>query len=329
MAEVYVNSTTPIKIKTFYGGEVVDIAGSVLVDIYDITLDPLVSPALNPDVPIAQNLVAQKLETDPGSYCINIPYSISVRPRTLKLHWKYNINSSSHAQFTTVNVITPYCNLNEAIENLNISTDSSDPNYKSYHELTMAEKHARRLVDDFTGQEFFLFDNTLIVYGDGSDVLTLPTKIDTIYQIYANDVLLVDKIENKNNWGVTPVISETGFAIRIDRAALVDNTVYVANGMIPPSISDVNLGDVFQKNVRYKIVAKFGWRVVPDEIQQATIQLMGHYFAKDRIWADKYLKSISTFDWDFEYLSEAYKGTGSAYADKLLTEYRLSSMLLI
>lgn len=329
MAEVYVNSTTPIKIKTFYGGEVVDIAGQVLVDIYDITEDPLVDPAIDPNLPITQNVVAQKMETDPGSYSINIPYAITSRPRKLKLHWKYSINSSSHGQYTNVDVVTPYCNLNEAIEDLNISTDSSDPNYKSYHELQMAEKYARKVVEDFTGQEFYLFDDTIVVYGDGSDILTLPMRIDTIYQVYADDALLIDDLEKINNWGMQPVVSETGFAIRINRASLVDNTVYVANGMVPPSVNDINLSTIFAKNVRYKIVAKFGWRSIPDEVEQATIQLMGHYFAKDRLWADRYLKNISTFDWDFEYSDEAYKGTGCAYADKLLSEYTLSSMLLI
>lgn len=329
MAEVYVNTTTPVKTKTVYAGEFVDLSLPMNVDIYDITEDPLIDPPINPTIPIAQNIPGQKLETDPGSYYINIPYTITVRPRKLKVHWKYSINGLDHSHYTNVDVVRPYCNINEAVEDLNISTDSSDPNYKSYHELQMAEKYARKLIEEFTGQEFYLYDDTIIVYGDGSDILTLPTRIDTVYQLYANDILLVDDIEKINNWGLTPMVSETGFGVRINRANLVDNTVYVANGMIPPSVNDINLSTIFANNVRYKVVARFGWKSVPDEVEQACIQLMGHYFAKDRMWADRYLKNISTFDWDFEYSDEVYKGTGCAYADKLLGEFVLSSTMLI
>ncbi len=41
------------------------------------------------------------------------------------------------------------------------------------------------------------------------------------------------------------------------------------------------------------------------------------------MWRNKYVKNISTFDWDFEYTSEAHSGTGNAYADRLLADYVL------
>ena len=56
---------------------------------------------------------------------------------------------------------------------------------------------------------------------------------------------------------------------------------------------------------------------------------MKDYFAKDRSWRNKYIKNISTFDWDFEYTSEAYSGTGNAYADRLLADYVMVSKVEI
>jgi hypothetical protein len=38
---------------------------------------------------------------------------------------------------------------------------------------------------------------------------------------------------------------------------------------------------------------------------------------------DKYIKTISTFDWDFEFTSDVHMGTGNAYADRLLADYVL------
>jgi hypothetical protein len=52
---------------------------------------------------------------------------------------------------------------------------------------------------------------------------------------------------------------------------------------------------------------------------------MKDYFSKDTIWRNKYIKKISTFDWDFEYTGEAHSGTGNAYADKLLADYVLTT----
>ena len=162
-----------------------------------------------------------------------------------------------------------------------------------------------------------------------SRFLPLPERIVELYQLHVNDILLVDNIADVNNWSYDVVISESGYGIRINRANMLDSTVYTANGMVPPTINDMYAGQAFREGIRYRVVGKFGWDYVPDEVEQACIQLMGHYFGKDRMWADRYLKNVSTFDWDFEYSDEAFRGTGCAYADKLLSNYVLSSALLI
>jgi len=102
---------------------------------------------------------------------------------------------------------------------------------------------------------------------------------------------------------------------------MLDNTVYTANGMVPPSIHDST--GIFKSGVSYKVQGYFGWEKVPDEVEQAAIELMKDFFAKDTVWRNKYVKKISTFDWDFEYTSEAHSGTGNAYADRLLADYVL------
>ena len=328
MAEVYVNSFAPAKTKIFWGGEIVDPAGSVLVDIYDITQDPAVVPSINPAVPVQSNITATKSEVDPGTFEINIPYSLTNRNKNFKLTWKYTLNSTNVSHNTFVDVVTPYASLAEIVEDLGISTDSSDPNYKSYHELVMAEKYARKIIENYTGQNFYLYDDVQIAYGNGSDILPIPFKLNTLHELYQNDILIIDNINSVNNWIFVPEVSETGFGLKVDRSQSLDNTVYLANGMVPPSIHDTYNG-AFIKDYRYKIAGKFGWSEVPDNVEQACIQIAGDYFAKDKVWTNKYVKSISTFDWDFEYSSDAYKGTGNAYADQLLYPYVLSNMVVI
>jgi hypothetical protein len=328
MAEIHINTNSSVSTKIIYGGEVINADGDlVMATVYDITEDPALEVPVNPETPLFSS-EAIKIETDNGSYKINIPYHQTSRLKNLKIRWGYNINGSAQQHFSTVNIVQPYCSLAEAIEDLNFGTDPSDPNYKTYHELVMAEKYARNIIDDFTGQKFSLYDDVHTIYGSGSDVLPLPYKLNTLHELYANDIMLLDNTQEINNWGRSVRISETGFGLRVNRADELDNSVYSANGMVPPSINDIG-GGSFIKDYAYRVQGRFGWSEVPDEVEQACIQLMGHFFDKDRIWKDQYMKSISTFDWKFEYTSNINSGTGCAYADKLLSPYVLNQMVVI
>ena len=329
MAEIYVNSNTPIKTKIYWEGELATPDASVTAAIYDITEDPAITPAILPTT-LLTTLTATAVETDIGTYQVVLPFSYSVRNRKFKVVWSYTVNSVAGTHTTYVNVVTPYVNFGDTIDNLNFGSDPSDPNYKTYKDLQIAEKYARKIIEDYTGQEFALYDDTEVVYGSNSDILPLPYKINSIYQLYSNDILLINNNVSPavNNWLYHPIISETGFGIRVDRSDLIDNTVYTANGMVPPTIND-NINGAFAKDVRYKVVGKYGWDSVPDNVQQACVELMRDYFGKDNTWKNKYIKNIQTFDWQFEYDSGAYTGTGNAYADQLLNPYVINGMVVI
>jgi hypothetical protein len=135
-------------------------------------------------------------------------------------------------------------------------------------------------------------------------------------------------INNIDNWNVPVEISSSGFGIKVNKSGLLDNVVYTANGMVPPSINDYNNGS-FVNGGAYRIEGRYGWDQVPYEVELATIELMKDFFSKDKDWRNKYLKSIQTFDWQFEYDTATFSGTGNNYADQLLSEYVLSTMVLI
>ena len=146
--------------------------------------------------------------------------------------------------------------------------------------------------------------------------------------MHANDQLLVDNLNDINYLGYTLEPTTSGFGLKLNQSSFVDNTVYVANGMLPPSISDIS-PNIFRRGHSYDVYARFGWDNVPDDVEQATIEIMKSYFAKDRIWKDRYVNKISTTDWDFQYTSDAFSGTGSAYADKLLLDYVVTQMVIV
>ena len=326
MAEIYTNSNAPIKHKVFYRGEPADADSNPTVKVYDVTDDPALIPELTPSN-LIYTLTTEKSEVDVGLYQVFLPYSATAVSRSLKFSWEYRVNNEVMGKVHSIFVVPPYTDITQAVEVLNLGVDSNDPNYKTYYELAEAERYARKQIESLTGQKFYLQDQLFTVYGSGADSISLPFRIAEIHELYENDILLVDTVNNINNWNYDLQISESQFGLRINRASMLDNTVYTANGMVPPSINDAT-GGAFRKNVAYKVQGKFGWGVVPDDVELACIELMRDYFAKDE-WRTRYIKSISTFDWQFEYNSQSLSGTGNLYADQLLAPYVLSQMMVI
>jgi len=325
MAEILTRSQSPVTHQVFWNGDVAVADALPVVKLYDITMDPAISPAVNP-THLLTTLTSVADENNLGAYTVNVPYQYTDRNRTLRLQWEYNVGGSTVIKSDEVFVVTPYVDFNH-VQDLGFSTDSSDPNYKSYKELLRSEKYARKQIEEYTGQKFYLYDDLYVVYGYESDILPLPAKIHEIHELYVNDILLIDNLNDINNWNYPVQISESGYGIRINRSGLLDNTVYTANGMVPPSIHDSS--GVFQSGVPYRVQGRFGWEKVPDNVELAAIELMKDYFSKDTMWRNKYVKNISTFDWDFEYTGDAYTGTGNAYADNLLADYVLTTKVEI
>jgi hypothetical protein len=326
MAEILINTQSPVTHQVFWNGDIKVLDALPTVKLYDVTIDPAVDPIINPNTPL-QTLSTVVDENNPGTYIAYIPYQYTNRNRTLRAEWYYTIDSTQVVRSDEIYVVTPYVDFNH-VQDLGFSIDSSDPNYRSYKELIAAERYARKQIEQHTGQSFYLYDDVYIVYGYDSDTLPLPAKINALHELYARDILLLDNIKEIDNWNYDVIISETGYGIRINRTGMLDNTVYVANGMVPPSINDYGNG-VFQSGIPYRIQGRFGWDKVPDDVELAAIELMKDYFNKDTVWRNKYIKKISTFDWDFEYTGEAHTGTGNAYADKLLADYVLTTKVEI
>jgi hypothetical protein len=323
--EIYVGSTNPVKHKVFWRGEPTDADSNPTVTVYDITNDPETN--INANTPIYSNLATEKSETDIGVYNLNLPANVTYKSRELNLVWSYAVQSNSQSKQHKLFVVVPYVDYAQACDCLRIGNDPSDPNYKTYNEIMAAERYARKVIENYTGQKFYTYLDTCSVYGVDSDSLILPSKIESLYKLYSNDILLEDNINNIDNWNYDVDVTESGFALRINRANMLDNTVYTANGMVPPTIHD-SYG-TFKRGVRYTVFGKFGWSYVPDEVELASIELMKDYFSKDNLWRNKYISKISTFDWDFEYGSGATSGTGNLYADQLLSDYVVSKVILI
>jgi len=327
MAEIYQNTSTAATTKLYVKGEAITPSSSVVVKFYDITGDPVISPQISQSTIVA-TVTAEASEVDQGSFLVYLPIQYTTRNRKFKLVWDWQYNSESYSNTTYLDIVTPYVDLQEAAQEMGLGSDSNDPNYKTYQELKLAERYARNLIERHTGQKFYLHDDTFFTIGNDSNTLPLTKKINLLHTLYSNDELLIDNINNINNLGLLVEKTVSGFGIKINQLYGINNDVYIANGMVPPSINDVD-SNIFRRSKGYKVYARFGWDYIPNEVRDAAVELMKMYFTKDRVWRDRYVKKISTTDWDFEYSSEAFSGTGSSYADKLLTDYVITQMVLV
>lgn len=323
--EILVGTNAPINLRVFWRGECIDadVMPAVVANVYDVTNDPEDSEG-----PLIATIDAEKRETDPGSYDIFLPFSITQTQRELKVVWKYYIDGVQINKSHTVYVVSPYIDLGEAVNEIGISSDYSDPNSKTFSDIVAAERYARKQIEIFTGQKFRLYDDTFTVYASGSDLIPLPQKISALHELYVNDILLIDNIHEINNWGYNVEIAQSGFGLKVNRAEMLDNSVYIANGMVPPTVNDF-AKEAFANGAVYKVSGKFGWPEVPDNVGLACIELMKDYFAKDKTWRNKYIKNISTFDWKFEYNTTTFAGTGNNYVDQILSPYVLSGMVVV
>lgn len=334
MAEVYINSNDLVYTKIFWQNSIVNADADVLVDIYEVKRNLDVHSSADPiyeETLLLGNRISSRSETDEGTYFVEIPKSVTSTNKDIKLTWKYSINGTSTSHNSYCNIVTPYCSLAEAMEDLNIGSDPSDPNYKSYHDLRMAEKYARKIIENFTGQQFYLYDDIYVGYGVGTDLMPLPFKLNKLDELYEDDIKIVDNgvIPPINNWNYSALVSETGFGLRVNKANYLDNVVYTANGLVPPTVNDIGSGGAFRKNSRYKIIGQFGWDDIPGNVEEACVILMGEYFSKDLTWKNKYVQRVQSFDWQFEYFDDVFRGTGNLYVDQLLQPYVLTNMLVV
>lgn len=329
MAEILLNTNSPVKHKVFWRGEVRDADSPPTVTVYGIYHDDPVLPDHAPynEEDIVYQAESTRCETDIGVYEVYLPFTITRMPKSLLFVWEYEIDGEEVIKEHKIFVVKPYVDLSQAIYSLGLGADPSDPNYKNWDEVAAAERYARKVIENYTGQEFYLYNDTNTVYGSGSDLLPLPYKLYELHQLYQNDILLFD-IQGIDNWNYDIELTPSGYGLKVNRANMLDNTVYTANGLVPPSLTNPSNG-AFSKDSSYIVSGVYGWPQVPDEVELAAIELMKDYFSKDKVWRNKYIKSIKTFDWSFDYNSGSSSGTGNLYADQLLSSYVINQMVII
>jgi hypothetical protein len=69
MAEILINTQSPVTHQVFWNGEVMALDSLPVVKIYDVTVDPAINPLINPTTPL-QTLNTYADENNPGTYSV-------------------------------------------------------------------------------------------------------------------------------------------------------------------------------------------------------------------------------------------------------------------
>ena len=206
--------------------------------------------------------------------------------------------------------------------------------YQGYENL------ARAIIDAAVGG--FYYDRTYLeVVGQGNDYLPLWKKTHKILKVYENSQLVydVDDAEGPELIDYTFVITKDKTAITKDPLESTDsiNRAERRYARIPLGFSDsismfdtedsghtqtVVPGVAFPEGADYILLAETGYKVVPYDIQDATLMLIDDIKCGRLDYYKRYVKNYSTDQFKIEYGKGFTEGTGNILVDKILDKYK-------
>ena len=231
-------------------------------------------------------------------------------------------------------------------DNLNIERPYIDPStlgttaseikeYEGYESL------ARAIIDTVTGG-FYYETCYMEVVGQGTDYMPLWEKAYKILKAYENAELVYD-VDNADG----PALGDWNYLITKDKTAITKDPVAAVDAMnrserkpaqMSLAASDsifmfdtedsgntltVQPGVVFGQGVDYIFLLETGYRVVPIDIQDATLMLINDIKCGKLDYYKRYVLNYSTDQYKIEIDKGALQGTGNILVDKILEKYVL------
>lgn len=204
---------------------------------------------------------------------------------------------------TNIDVIRPYTN---------ISTLATDLN-KTTTQVTEMERIARYIIDSEVSQGFAYVRKEKEIVGNGSDYLVVNEKINKLYKVYENGTLLYDSTSDTN---------EITFAISKDKTSIVPLHEESNKTEYPQVWRDRYLSRAFSDGYDYVIDADFGYKVVPQDIQEATRLLCADISSDNMKYLNKYIESFDNDDFKIKFAKNFNASTGNLVVDRILTKYK-------
>jgi len=203
---------------------------------------------------------------------------------------------------TGIEIVRPYCDLERIQRELEITPSRA----------RMHEKAARKIIEATVGFKFTLQRVEREYYGMGTDYLPVYDRIQKLYSLKENGILVYD---------ITDEALATGYKISIDRNSIIPDDD--ENKLEYSVVWDERYSDItFPSGFDYIVDADFGYRVIPEDIQEACEILVQDIEAGNLKY---YMANIAEFDnreFKIKYTARSTFGTGNNIVDSILREYK-------
>lgn len=205
---------------------------------------------------------------------------------------------------TNIDVLRPYV--------LDLNSLSTALN-KSISAVKDIERTARYIIDSEVSRGFGFVRKEKEVVGNGSDFLVINEKINKLYKVYENGTLLYDS-ESQTN--------EVTFAISKDKTSIVPVESQQNKTEYPEVWRDRYLGRTFADGYDYIIDADYGYKVIPQDIQEAAELLCSDLSSDNMKYLNKYIESFDNEDFKIKFAKNFNASTGNMIVDRILTKYK-------
>jgi hypothetical protein len=202
------------------------------------------------------------------------------------------------------------------------------------------ENLARSIIDSITGG--FYYNRTYLeVVGQGTDYVPLWKKTHKILKAYENAELVYDLSDTVNG----PALKSYTYLITKDKSAITKDPLETTDSLnraerkypnIPVAPSDsISLFDTedsgnvqtivpavaFPEGIDCIFLLETGYKVVPNDITDATKMLIEDIKCGKLDYYKRYIKNYSTDQFKIEYDKRMIDGTGNILVDKILDKY--------
>lgn len=207
-------------------------------------------------------------------------------------------------------------------------------------EYTNYEKIARAIIDSITGG-FYYNTYTMQVAGQGADYISLWNRAYKILKVYENSALVYDASNTENG----PALGDWNYLITRDKTSITKESVAPiidfnrseqkqTNLRIAESDSytlfdtadsgvvfTVSSGSLFPEGYDYTFELEQGYKVVPNDIGDATLMLMEDIKCGKLDYYKRYVVNYATDQFKIQIDKSVFEGTGNILVDKILSKY--------
>lgn len=279
----------------------------VTFEIYDLDTDEFVQSGTAPLTASAHG------GSSSFSWTATLTSDSAAYDRNVKIEWVQTTASGASATIEYASLIRPFATASRIKSLATIENSITDAT------LEKNERKARYFLQSHIGIDFTKEYNSMVVYGNNSDILSLPTPLIQLDKIYEDDILIYDMVSsasvNELDFNLEASLSRTRIKI-INTEDEFERAVQEF-----PEVHVLPYDGVFKKDCQYKITGVWGYQYVPNEIEQATALLVEDYLCNDFNIRNKNISKLSNDSYDLTYASNAGTGTGNLLVDKLISPW--------